>query len=645
MEQPLRETPAVDVGYRRIGVSAPALRVADVDYNVAAMEEVLERAAEAGCALVVFPELGLTAYSCGDLFLTRTLLDAAMEGLRRVERAVARTRVAAICGMPWEVEGRLYNAAVVVGPEGVAGWTPKGSLPNGQEYYEKRWFAAGWRGMPGEVEWDGRRVPCGLDLLYDLGGTPELVVGIEVCEDLWTVTPPSGKLALAGAVLICNPSASVEWLGKAEYRRDLVRLQSARCLAAYAYAGAGPGESSAEAVFSGATMLYENGKVVVEGERFSFASTLAVAEVDVDLLRLERMRNTGFSAARVEEVFRRVVVAGVRGDAGKPLARQIDAHPFVPTHHGSRNARCREIFAIQSKGLEKRLLHTGLRRVVLGISGGLDSTLALLVCVAAFDAHGWERAEILAVTMPGLGTTARTRSNATRLAELLGVGFREIPIEAAVLQHFADIGQAPDRHDVTFENAQARERTQILMDLANQTGGLVVGTGDLSESALGWCTFSGDHLSMYHVNSGVPKTLVRYLIEWAAETLFEGQAAEVLRDVCATPVSPELLPAAADGTLAQRTEEVVGPYELHDFFLYHFVRHGLGWEKIAVLAALAFAGRYADEEIRRWLAEFRRRFFANQFKRNSMPDGPKVGSVALSPRSDWRMPSDARFPG
>jgi len=641
-DRPLRETPYPKLGYIRVGVAAPRHRVADVRGNVAEMEQLLAKASTAGVELILFPELGITAYSCGDLFHQRSLLEEARDGLALLEAAAARENIALVTGLPWELEGRLFNVAAVIGTQGLAGLVPKRCLPNNQEYYEQRWFAAGTAELPPMVAWNGHEIPFGTDLLFRWQGDSSCLMGVEICEDLWSVTPPSGPMALAGATLLVNPSASDELLGKEAYRRQLVSQQSARCLAAYAYASAGPGESSADIVFSGATMIAENGQMQVEGPRFSFDSTLEIADLDLDRLRLLRMRSSTFFGAEFP-TFRTVSLA-VPDDRSAPTTRKPDPHPFVPADHEARSARCEEIFAIQSTGLRKRLEHTGIRRVVLGLSGGLDSTLALLVCIAAFDSLGWARDGILAVTMPGLGTSDRTRTNATELARELGVELRTIPIEAAVRQHFDDIGQDPGTHDVTFENAQARERTQILMDLANKENGLVLGTGDLSEAALGWCTFNGDHMSMYHVNVGVPKTLVRYLVEWCAEARFEGRVEAVLRDICATPVSPELLPTDAEGRIQQETERTIGPYELHDFFLFQIVRHGFAPEKVLALAALAFDGQYADEELRHWLQSFLRRFYASQFKRNSQPDGPKVGSVALSPRGDWRMPSDAVRP-
>jgi NAD+ synthase (glutamine-hydrolysing) len=453
-------------------------------------------------------------------------------------------------------------------------------------------------------------------------------------------SPPSGDLAVAGATLLANLSASPETLGKCAYRRALVEAQSARCLAAYLYASAGPGESSTDLVFSGHSLIAENGLLLAETERFRFDTTLAVADLDLERLSGERLRQSSFAASSPLRSYRRVPMAV--GDCSvKQLQRPVPRTPFVPVQGGERDARCQEIFAIQTTGLMTRLRHTGSRQVVIGISGGLDSTLALLVTVKAFDRLSLPRSGIVAVTMPGFGTTARTRSNASELAGELGVTLRTIPIEAAVSQHFRDIGHDPAEHDLTFENAQARERTQILMDVANQVQGLVIGTGDLSELALGWCTFNGDHMAMYAVNAAVPKTLVRYLIAWCAEAEFRGRTAELLHDICATPVSPELLPPHPDGSISQQTEAELGPYELHDFFLFHVVRCHFAPRKVLQLAAQAFADDYSPAELRRWLTLFYRRFFAQQFKRSCLPDGPKVGSVALSPRGDWRMPSDA----
>ncbi|MEI2691848.1 MAG: NAD(+) synthase [Anaerolineae bacterium] len=645
-----------ELGFVRVAVVSPELRVADVDFNVQAIVAALKQAAEQGCQLAVFPELCLTGYSCGDLFYQPALLERAKAALEPIRWATADTRCAAVVGLPLEVEGRLYNCAALIAEWRVAGIVPKTHLPTTNEFYEERWFTSGALATARQVRIDplDDPVPFGVDLLFDAGrfGLPDLRIGIEICEDLWAVQPPSGDLALGGATLLLNLSASNELLGKVEYRRDLVRQQSARCLAAYCYAGAGPGESSTDTVWSGHSLIAENGAVLAETERFQFSTQLAVADVDVQRLTHERLRNSSFAAARPSRTLRVVefeLAGGLKtlGVFENPqdltlLRPQLSRTPFVPADPQRRAASCREIFAIQSAGLAKRLRHTGLQRVTIGLSGGLDSTLALLVTARAFDLLGLARAGIVAITMPGFGTTQRTKGNALLLAEALDVTLRTIPIVDAVRQHFSDIGHDQHLHNITYENAQARERTQILMDVANQVGGLVIGTGDLSELALGWLTYNGDQMSMYHVNAGVPKTLVRYLIQWVADEEWSGRrASTVLHDIVATPITPELLPLGVDGALAQKTEDTIGPYELHDFFLYHMLRLGASPTKVFVLARQAFAGVYTEQEVLRWLELFYRRFFSQQFKRSAMPDGPKVGSVALSPRGDWRMPSDA----
>ena len=627
-------------GFLRLAVVTPALRVADVPYNLEQIRVAVRAAGRDHCRLLVFPELCLTGYSCGDLFLQPTLLDAARQGLDALAALSGREQVALVVGLPLAIRGRLFNCAAFLAGGRLLGLVPKQYLPNSQEFYEKRWFTSG-RSLPvANLDWGGQPVPIGTDLLFEADLLPECRIGIEICEDAWVANPPSGLLAIQGATVLLNLSASPETLGKESYRRDLVRAQSARCLAAYAYASAGPGESTTDLVFSGHSLIAENGQILAESERFSFATRLASADIDVARLTAERLRSSSFADGTAPGA-PRVVPFPLADVPAAVFARPVPATPFVPAGEVERAERCREIFALQTTGLAKRLLHTGSRQVVIGISGGLDSTLALLVTCRAFDRLELPRSGILAVTMPGFGTTARTRGNAEGLAELLGVTLRIISIDAAVRGHFADIGHDEGLHDITFENAQARERTQILMDLANQVGGLVIGTGDLSELALGWCTYNGDHMSMYAVNCGVPKTLVRYLVDWCAEEEFSGRAAQILHDIGATPVSPELLPPAANGEIAQQTEDQVGPYLLHDFFLYHALRLQFPPRKILFLARRAFADRYSEGEIRRWLRVFYRRFFAQQFKRSCLPDGPKVGSVALSPRGDWRMPSDA----
>jgi len=629
-------------GFLRLATAAPELRVADVAFNTGAIKSALRNAVKQGAALALFPELSLTGYTCGDLFAQSLLHTRAREALLELAAATRALKIHAIVGLPLEVHGRLYNCAAVLGAGRVLGLVPKQFLPTTGEYYEERWFTSAAGLAPLEVALDGYTAPLATNLLFT-DESSGCTFGLEVCEDLWAVHPPSGDLCLAGANLILNPSASNELLGKAAYRRDLVRQQSARCLTAYAYASAGPGESSTDVVFSGHCLVAENGSVLAESDRFKFDTQITCADLDLGRLQHERLCNSSFSAGVATQDFQRIAVR-LSGSAARPALgslRPNPALPFVPSDPRIRAETCREIFAIQSTGLAKRLRHTGAKTVVIGISGGLDSTLALLVAAHAFDLLGLDRKGILAPTLPGFGTTKRTRGNAEKLVEQIGATLRVIPIHDAIKQHFRDIGHDENVHDVTYENAQARERTQILMDLANQAGGFVVGTGDLSEAALGWCTFNGDHMSMYHVNAGIPKTLVRYLIDWCADAEFSGATGQVLHDIAATPISPELLPITGDGRQQQETEDLVGPYELHDYFLYQVVRHGARPAKVLYLAELAFAGRHSRATILRWLEVFFRRFFSQQFKRSAMPDGPKVGSVALSPRGDWRMPSDA----
>lgn len=632
------------MGFARVAAVTPQLRVADVAFNTQAIIAALEQAAARGCRLALFPELCLTGYSCADLFYQALLLREARAALRPIAEAADRAGIAAVVGLPLEVDGRLYNCAAFLCGGRVIGVAPKAFLPTTGEYYEERWFSAAQQATRRSVLMDGAETPFGTDLLFEAANLPGCVIGIEICEELWTVNPPSGGMALAGVTVLLNPSASDELLGKADYRRDLVRQQSARCLAAYVYAAAGPGESTTDVVFGGHSMIAENGALLAEAERFRFDTQIIMADVDVQRLAAERLRNSSFSAAGGAHGYRVLsfdLPDPLAGAELPDLLRPLAQTPFVPADLAQRARHCREIFNIQSTGLAKRLRHTGVRTVTLGISGGLDSTLALLVTIKAFDTLGLARAGIVAVTMPGFGTTARTRDNAQRLAEQLGVTLRVIPITDVVRQHFRDIGHDENSHDVTYENAQARERTQILMDLANKLGGFVVGTGDLSELALGWATFNGDHMSMYHVNAGVPKTLVRYLIEWAADAEFSGETSAILRDIIAMPITPELLPLGKGGALRQETEATIGPYLLHDFFLFHTARYGFGPRKVFYLARRAFDGVCAPAEILRWMKVFYARFFSQQFKRSAMPDGPKVGTVALSPRGDWRMPSDA----
>ena len=638
------------LGFIRVAAVCPELRVGDVEFNAVATEAAIRDAAAQGAAVVACPELGLTGYSAGDLFFAELLLDAAWTALADLAAGLAEVaHVAAVVGLPVRApDGRVYNCAATVSGGQVIGIVPKQYLPNRAEFYEDRWFV---RALGATLPATVRGVPFGTDLIFELAGHPGAAIGIEICEDLWAVEPPSGRLALAGATIIVNPSGSPELLGKADYRRSLVSQQAARCLAAYVYSGSGPGESTMDVVFGGHGLISENGSILAESERFSFDSQMITADIDVDRLLHERHMSSSFANALnggAAASLRRIQVPLTSVPVADPvLRRPIARLPFVPADQAQRGQHCEEIFAIQSTGLAKRLRHTNAKTVTIGISGGLDSTLALLVIARAFDRLGLPRDGIVSITMPGFGTTDRTYQNALGLMKALGTTAREVPISGAVRGHFADIGHDESDHDVVYENAQARERTQILMDVANELGGFVVGTGDLSEAALGWMTFNGDHMSMYHVNAGVPKTLVRHLVSWAADAVFDGETAEILRDIVATPITPELLPLK-DGNLQQKTEDTVGPYELHDFFLYHVVRFGSRPAKVFALARQAFATggpsgepSYDDATILKWLEVFHRRFFGQQFKRSSMPDGPKVGSVALSPRGDWRMPSDA----
>jgi NAD+ synthase (glutamine-hydrolysing) len=637
-------TDSGSASFMRVASCAPELRVGDIAFNVAQMRNAMEAASNRGASLAVFPELAITAYTCADLFAQSLIIKKAREALLSLASETARIKIHAVVGLPMAVEGRLYNTAAMIGDGMVLGLVPKTFLPTSGEFYEERWFTSGARLSFTQTDMGNYTVPFSTDLLFPVTSFPGCTIALEICEDLWAVEPPSGSQALSGATLICNVSASNALLGKNVYRRNLVISQSARCLAAYVYSSAGPGESSTDLVFSGHCMVAENGTMLAESERFRFDTQIIYADIDLERIQHERLCNSSFSRDASRKKFHPVPITCAAYESRQEplgLLRPNPRMPFVPNDPLVRASTCREIFAIQSTGLAKRLKHTESRRVVIGISGGLDSTLAMLVVVHAFDVLGLDRKGILAVTMPGLGTSRRTKTNAETLAGLIGADLRIIPIRDAVTQHFKDIEHNEELLDVTYENAQARERTQILMDLANKMGGFVVGTGDLSEAALGWCTFNGDHMSMYHVNVGVPKTLVRYIIEWCAEGEFSAGIAGVLRDISAMPISPELLPVNAQGEVQHITEEIIGPYDLHDYFLYHMVRYGESPTKILYMAGLAFDKTYDRATIVRWLEVFVTRFFSQQFKRSAMPDGPKVGSVALSPRGDWRMPSDA----
>lgn len=685
----------MDFGFVRVAAVVPRVKVADVNANVAEICRLAEDAERQEVSIAVFPELSVTGYTCADLFGQQLLIGKAEEGIKQLKSFSRGKKLTMVVGVPVRVAGNLYNCAAVIHNGKLSGLVPKIHLPGYNEFYESRWFSSGADFLydteratapvyddakncsspaaGAEIVYAGAKVNVFPNLLFNVGRS---TFAIEICEDLWTPVPPSSHHALAGADIILNLSASNEVLMKHKYRHELIGQQSARTVSAYVYSSCGYGESTQDLVFSGSSMIYENGSLLAESERFMMQGNLITADIDIEKLAVLRQKQNTFhtvspDGTRDGQDARRYVKInvcdGCQTDFEKCLKRHVEPHPFVPGFNVSidnnsseeellkktaaiseRNARCREITDIQVMGLATRLAHINCKTAVIGISGGLDSTLALLVAVLAFDKLGWDRKRIIGITMPGLGTTVRTKSNAQDLMETLGVTAREIPIGKAVAQHFADIGQDPNVTDVTYENSQARERTQILMDVANKEGGIVIGTGDLSELALGWATYNGDHISMYGVNASIPKTLVKYLVGWAADNHFnenccdaQRSVREILLDIIDTPISPELKPADNNGEIAQKTEDLVGPYELHDFFLYNMFRFGYAPSKIYFLARKAFNGVYDDAVILKWLKTFISRFFGQQFKRSCLPDGPKVGSVSLSPRGDWRMPSDA----
>lgn len=685
----------MDFGFVRVAAVVPRVKVADVDANIAEICRLAEDAERQEVSIAVFPELSVTGYTCADLFGQQLLIGKAEEGIKQLKSFSRGKKLTMVVGVPVRVAGNLYNCAAVIHNGKLSGLVPKIHLPGYNEFYESRWFSSGADFLydteratapvyddakncsspaaGAEIVYAGAKVNVFPNLLFNVGKS---TFAIEICEDLWTPVPPSSHHALAGADIILNLSASNEVLMKHKYRHELIGQQSARTVSAYVYSSCGYGESTQDLVFSGSSMIYENGSLLAESERFMMEGNLIAADIDIEKLEILRQKQNTFhtvspDGTRDGQDARRYVninvCDGCQTDFEKCLKRHVEPHPFVPGFNLSidrdsseeellnktaaiseRNARCREITDIQVMGLATRLAHINCKTAVIGISGGLDSTLALLVAVLAFNKLGWDRKRIIGITMPGLGTTVRTKSNAQDLMETLGVTVREIPIGKAVAQHFADIGQDPNVTDVTYENSQARERTQILMDVANKEGGIVIGTGDLSELALGWATYNGDHISMYGVNASIPKTLVKYLVGWAADNHFNENCSnaqrsvrEILLDIIDTPISPELKPADNNGEIAQKTEDLVGPYELHDFFLYNMFRFGYAPSKIYFLTRKAFVGVYDDAVILKWLKTFISRFFGQQFKRSCLPDGPKVGSVSLSPRGDWRMPSDA----
>ncbi len=621
-------------GFVKVAAAVPAVKVADVDYNIQQIESVIAQAEGRGIEVIVFPELCITGYTCQDLFKEQLLLDRAESGIITLLDFTRKLDIISIVGLPVVINGLLYNCAAVIQGGQLLGLVPKTYLPNYAEFYEKRWFASAQDMNPITCIYAGNTV--------SVSAEPKVFVtsdgmkfGVEICEDVWAPIPPSNNLALSGADIIFNLSASNELIGKHAYLKSLLAQQSARTISGYVYASSGFGESTQDVVYGGNAMIFENGQLLVEGDRFSFSPQIQQCQIDIEKLRVERRQNTTFINAQRHSHAVEVTCKPVQPHEFE-LQRSIEPHPFIPKNEDMQSA-CEEILNIQVAGLAKRLYHINAQKAVIGISGGLDSTLALLITVKAFDKLDLNRKGIIGITMPGFGTTDRTHNNAVKLMQTLGVTIREISIAEAVTQHFKDIEHDKNLHDITYENSQARERTQILMDVANKENAIVIGTGDLSELALGWATYNGDHMSMYGVNAGVPKTLIRYLVTYVSSEM----ATETLLDIVDTPISPELIPADKHGNIKQKTEDLVGPYELHDFFIYYFLRYGFSPKKIFMMAQKAFANTYDDATIKKWLTTFCRRFFNQQFKRSCLPDGPKVGSVSLSPRGDWRMPSDA----
>ena len=629
----------MNYGFVKVAAAVPHVKVADCRFNAEHIESLIAVAEGKGVQIITFPEMSFTGYTCGDLFGQQLLLEEAEMGLMQVLSNTRQLDIIAIVGMPVVVNSIVTNAAVVIQKGKIIGVVAKTYLPNYKEFYEQRWFPSALQLMTDRVRVCGQQVPIGNNLLFE---TAETTFGIEICEDLWATIPPSSSHALQGAEIIFNLSADNEGISKYHYLCSLISQQSARCITGYVFSSCGFGESSTDVVFAGNGLIYENGTLLARSERFCFDEQLVISEIDVERIRAERRINTTFAANQGNLNGQRPIILSTEFTNSKELilTRNVPLHPFIP-QESELNERCEEIFSIQVNGLAQRLVHTKAQTAVVGISGGLDSTLALLVCIKTFDKLGLPRKDILGITMPGFGTTDRTYHNAVSLMHSLGVTTREINIKDACIQHFKDIGHNINVHDVTYENSQARERTQILMDIANQTNGIVIGTGDLSELVLGWATYNGDHMSMYGVNASIPKTLVKYLVKWVAENDVDNASQHTLLDIVDTPISPELIPANEHGEIQQKTEDLVGPYELHDFFLYYFLRFGFRPSKIYYLANIAFKNIYGKETIKKWMATFFRRFFNQQFKRSCLPDGPKVGSISISPRGDWRMPSDA----
>jgi len=631
-------------GFIRVAAAVPEIRVADTDFNAQQTIDLIRNADKNGTDIVVFPECGITAYTANDLFHQKALQTGALDALIRICDKTRESKIISVVGLPIAADNQLFNCAAVIQSGQILGIVPKTFIPGYKEYYEQRWFASGTRMISDFLVIDDNEIPVGTDLLFRAKNFPDFTFGIEICEDLWVPSPPSSAQSIAGATLLLNLSASNELISKKNYRENLVRQQSGNCVAAYVFASAGVTESTTDMVFSGQAIIAENGSIVAKNKRFQRNSNLIISDIDVNRLTLDRQFLTSFSEsiAQHRKEFRIITFECDEKRWKAPLRKNIVPHPFVPDNPAERAERCDEIFSIQTAGLAKRLEHCNCQNVVIGLSGGLDSTLALLVCVKTFELLGFNKKNISAITMPGFGTSSRTYENVKKLSSILNISLEEIDINEACEKQFRDIGHNPENHDIVYENVQARQRTFILMNKANKIGGLVIGTGDLSELALGWSTYNGDHMSMYNVNCGIPKTLVKYLIQWVSDTQINDEVKIVLGDILNTPISPELLPTDSEGKIAQKTEDKIGPYELHDFFLYHFVRHSAPPRKILFLAEYAFKQKYSSDEIKKWLKIFIRKFFNAQFKRSCVPDGPKVGSVSLSPRGDWRMPSDAR---
>lgn len=644
----------MNYGFVKVASAIPSLKVADCSYNIQQIESLIVQAEGKGVEIICFPELSICGYTCQDLFGQQLLLEKCEESLFKLLDFTRSLQIITIVGMPVMIGALLMNCAVVVQGGRILGVVPKTYLPNYKEFYEKRWFAPSTAVNDTQIHLCAQMVAFGRNLLFH---TQKTCFGIEICEDLWAPVPPSSELAMKGAEIIFNLSASNELISKHQYLLSLISQQSARCMAGYVYSSCGFGESTQDLVFAGNALIYENGTLIAQSKRFCLEEQMVISEIDTERLLTERRHNTTFSDnIRLTDTTNRMDIQcqTVNPAYDFELTRWVNPHPFVPRGKAL-DERCEEIFAIQTSSLAKRIVHTGARSIVVGISGGLDSTLALLVCVKTMDMLKRPRKEVIGITMPGFGTTDRTYNNAMSLMESLGICIKEISIKESCIRHFIDINHDINVHDVTYENAQARERTQVLMDVANQCNGFVVGTGDLSELALGWCTYNADHMSNYGVNASIPKTLVKYLVKWVAQNSVDPESKNTLIDIIDTPISPELIPANEKGEIQQKTEDLVGPYELHDFFLYHFLRLGFRPAKILYLAQQAFTkqphpadpedgmsvGSYDDETIQKWLHTFCRRFFTQQFKRSCLPDGPKVGSVSLSPRGDWRMPSDA----